>query len=286
MSILSILAVAAGAPDDQSVIAIAADMARSHASTAIVINTFVNPASRLAPAFVGGTTLSPPVLRTLAGEQDAMRAEIAALVSSQATRFGLATSAGEAPAIYLAAPTATGWLGLMRELPLADVVVLGQSCASGAGPWTGPLGEALMDARVPVFVAKGDVSPAGRPAAVAWDGSPESARAVRAAVPLLKDASEVAILQDPDEIDVTPGSLADPARLGAYLSARGIAVGRTVETRGRKVGAALMDGALEIGAALLVAGAYGHSRVGEAIFGGATRAMLSAKDGPHLLISH
>lgn len=143
-----------------------------------------------------------------------------------------------------------------------------------------------MEAQSPVFVARGDATAAGRPAVVAWDGSLQAARAARAAIPLLRDASKVAILQDPDEIDVSPGGQADPARLQRYLAARGVATETVVEVRGRQVGRALLDAAADFGAALLVAGAYGHSRLGEAIFGGATRTMLEAKSGPHLLVSH
>jgi hypothetical protein len=43
-------------------------------------------------------------------------------------------------------------------------------------------------------------------------------------------------------------------------------VERTIQTHGRNVGAALLKAADDFGAALLVAGAYGHSRVGEAPF--------------------
>lgn len=59
-----------------------------------------------------------------------------------------------------------------------------------------------------------------------------------------------------------------------------------MQVRGAKVGPALLDAAQAFGAALLVAGAYRHSRLAEALFGGATRAFLEARDGPHLLIAH
>jgi nucleotide-binding universal stress UspA family protein len=181
---------------------------------------------------------------------------------------------------------ATTWADLMRELPLADIVVVGQSSAAKGGSFAGPLGEALMEAKAPVFVARGGDPAGGKPAAVAWDGSLQAARAVRAAIPLLKEASKVTILQDPDELDLSPGAQADPKRLEGYLRARGVATDATIEVRGRHVGRALLDAAVDAGAALLVAGAYGHSRLGEALFGGASRTMLGAKNGPHLFVSH
>jgi nucleotide-binding universal stress UspA family protein len=35
-----------------------------------------------------------------------------------------------------------------------------------------------------------------------------------------------------------------------------------------------------------VAGAYGHSRIAQFMFGGVTRQLLTAEDGPSLLMAH
>jgi nucleotide-binding universal stress UspA family protein len=48
---------------------------------------------------------------------------------------------------------------------------------------------------------------------------------------------------------------------------------------------ALIAAAHELGAATLVAGAYGHSRLREAVMGGVTRALLDRSDIP-LLLAH
>jgi nucleotide-binding universal stress UspA family protein len=278
-----ILAVASGAADDASALTIAADLARRHNSHVTVIDAFANAA-----ATAGATGLLPPAAwRNLIREDERARAQIVLEVKRQAERFVLATTAGaEGGSMSIARRAATPWESLKRELALADFVVVPQSTAGAAGAWTGPLGESLMQARATVYVARGEATAAGRPAAIAWDGSLEAGRAVRAALPLLKDASSVAILQDPDDADVAPGALADPERLRGYLPSWGIAVGETFEAKGRNVGAVLLEKASSIGAALLVAGAFGHSRIGEALFGGATRSMLEASAGPHLLVAH
>ena len=285
MSVLSILAIAIGEPDDACALAIVADLAKRHASTAIVVNAFASLAPAMTPMYAGAAVRTA-IWRTMSDEEDHVRRTIDGEVRRQCERFGLATESGAAPAMVVAPRGATSWADLMRELPLADIVVVGQSSAAHGGSFAGPLGEALMEAKAPVFVARGQASASGRPAAVAWDGSLQSARALRAAIPLLKDASKVAILQNPDELDLSPGAQADPRRLARYLDARGVVTDATIEVRGRHVGQALLDAACKSDAALLVAGAYGHSRIGEALFGGATRAMLSAKTGPHLFLSH
>lgn len=286
MTALSLLAIAAGEPDDKATLAVTADLARRHASRALVVDAFTAPIPMLSPVGAHGA-YAPKVWAAIADETRDVHEQILALAGHEAARFGLATSPdAEGPSLVVAESTAWAWAALQRELPLIDLVVVGQSSAAGAGPWTGPLGEALMEARSPVLVARGETAPFGRSAAIAWDGSFQASRAVRAALPLLKDASEVAILQDPDDVDVAPGARGDPQRLRDYLSLHGVAVETTIEFRGRHVGPALLVAAHAFGASLLVAGAYGHSRLEEAMLGGATRALLGAADGPHLLLSH
>ncbi len=285
MSALSILALATGRQDDASPLTIAADLAKRHASAVTVVNAYETLSPMMSPMYAGATVARAAWRTAVEGEEAVGRA-IDTEVRRQAEHFGLATELGDGAAIIIAPRAATAWEALMRELPLADFVVVSHSSASLGGSFAGPFGEALMEAKAPVLVARGEIPAAGRPAAVAWDGSLQAGRAVRAAIPLLKDASKVVILQDPDELDLSPGAQGDPARLVRYLEAHSIATGATIPVRGRHVGQALLKAADDVGAALLVAGAYGHSRLGEALFGGATRAMLSASAGPHLLVSH
>ena len=285
MSILSVLAAVTGAPDDEYAVSVAADLARRHASSAVVVNAFEDsPAGLRVPAFSGGV-YAREMWTAFRERADSVEREIVALVDREAHRFGLSRYPGGV-SMVMAAPAQTSRAALMRELTLADLAVVAQSCVAEAGSWIGPLGEALMEARTPVFLARSGNSTAGRSALVAWDGGFQSARAVRAALPLLKDASEVAIVQDREGLDVSPGAPADPARLRDYLTTHGVAVETVLEAKGRKVGPAILDAAREFGAALLVAGAYRHARLQEAIVGGATRTFLRNDAGPHLLISH
>jgi len=41
-----------------------------------------------------------------------------------------------------------------------------------------------------------------------------------------------------------------------------------------------------VGSELLVAGAFGHPRFQQFIFGGATRTLMQIEDGPSLFLSH
>ncbi len=117
--------------------------------------------------------------------------------------------------------------------------------------------------------------------AIAWDGGKEASRAVRTAVPLLEKASKVVILS----ATAAAARQFDPAGLQGYLTARGV----TSEIQ-KLEGAAdaaprLLKAAIDTGANLLVAGAFGHPRLQEFVFGGATRTFFAAP-APSLFISH
>jgi len=280
---LSILAVVTDAADDEAAVAIAADLVRRCGSQARVISFVAPPLGVTAPTFAGAA-ISPQIWRDIEAREKAIEAKTDSLVRKYACAAAHSSASG--PVLVRVPVQEPGWVAVMAELCLVDLVVLAQSSVTGEGPWTGALGEALMDARAPVYVARNSEPFAGRPAAIAWDGSLEAGRAVRAAAPLLKDAAWVTILQVPARLDTSPGAAADPRRVADYLGRRDIAVKDVVKVDGVKIGTALLAAAKGADAGLLVAGAYHHSRLQEALFGGATRDFLGDASGPHLLIAH
>lgn len=120
--------------------------------------------------------------------------------------------------------------------------------------------------------------------AVAWDGSRTATRAAFDAMPLLKHAREVTLIQIIDDKDLSrSGSV---AQLSALLSGHGVKSTTLEYTgRGRPTSVALKEAFEQSGAGLLVMGAYGHSRAREFILGGATRGTLQDCAFP-VLFSH
>jgi len=179
---------------------------------------------------------------------------------------------------------------VIRNGALADLIVTGREPhrSDFPGPSIGLLGDLLHRARTPLFIPAGNgrpVDPTGT-AIIAWDGSFEAANAVRSAVGLLKLASEVRILQVREEREdkTFPGT-----RLLEYLSRHGVHAELRVEppggAEGEAVAGVLLAHASAAGAAYLVMGGYNHSRVGEYLFGGVTRTLLSECTVP-LFIAH
>ena len=121
---------------------------------------------------------------------------------------------------------------------------------------------------------------------VGWDGGREAARATFDALPLLKKAARVRIVRiDPQKDPSLRGSVAG-ADLAEALARHGVtAEAQGYPTDGQDEGQALMRCAEDAGAGLIVMGAYGHSRLAEFIFGGATRFVLNRLVCP-VLMSH
>ena len=109
---------------------------------------------------------------------------------------------------------------------------------------------------------------------VAWNDSAPSARAVAAAMPMLRQAESVEVVVVRDA-----GVEADPEALRGYLSRHGLSPSfKQLEPDYRPLGEQLLDEAKAGEADLLVMGAYGHSRLRELVLGGVTRQILALAD--------
>jgi nucleotide-binding universal stress UspA family protein len=162
---------------------------------------------------------------------------------------------------------------------LSDLTVLGRPDSAEEAPMAATIDAALFETGRPVLVAPpGAPVSIGKRIAVAWNGSPQSARAISVALPFLKQAEQVIITVGGGEDNHAPAS-----GLVQYLERHGVRA--TVEgfDVGHGVGKAILEQAGRLGADLLVMGAYGHSRLREMILGGATREVLAGAAMPVLM---
>ena len=109
---------------------------------------------------------------------------------------------------------------------------------------------------------------------IAWKDAAEARKAVVAALPLLKSAQEVMIVEitsDERENEIASRRVADVAK---WLQQYNITASASAELCAGDVGGYLDVIAVENGADITVAGAYGHSRLREWAFGGVTRHLL------------
>ncbi|HEY9038235.1 MAG TPA: universal stress protein [Roseovarius sp.] len=174
------------------------------------------------------------------------------------------------------------------EARFADLAVLPQPYAEGAGGEVEAAAEAcLFNGRLPaLIVPDGTVMPAApERVLIAWNDSFEAMSAVRAALPILLSAERVhVVIVDPP---VHGPDRSDPGgRVSQFLARHGLHVEIDVLARTLpRVPDVLLRHAVDIEADLMVLGAYGHSRLREAMFGGATRNLLENTHLP-LFLSH
>lgn len=171
---------------------------------------------------------------------------------------------------------------LVHSAALADIVIIGREPHERefGGPAITLCGDLLAQLRNPLMITgdePADFDPFA-PAMIAWNGSYEAMNAVRGALPLLMMASNVSVVQLSEERDRRFPS----TKLLEYLSRHGISANLETHTTSGEIGDALVRCARADGAGIIVMGAYGHSRAGEFLFGGVTRALL--KECPIALV--
>ncbi|MBI2262731.1 MAG: universal stress protein [Caulobacterales bacterium] len=286
MSLKRILALASGGAGDASALAFAASLAGQHDGVAEVLPVYPDSAAdMIALGMTLGASLSPEAVEELAAAERALQARVEDAARRAANEADVVYGAGEgAPRLTVSTRGLRPALALSRQAALADLVVIAQKGLED-GSVRELLGQALLADRAPVLVARGDPERLAGPAAIAWDGSPQAGRAVRAALPLLAMASSIHVLQCVTGLDRQSGD-PDIDALNAYLRLHGVGAGEPTLVEGADEGPALLAMVKAREAGLLVAGAWGHSRLRETIFGGATRAFLGQTYGPSLLLAH
>jgi nucleotide-binding universal stress UspA family protein len=237
-----------------------------------------------------------PFMRGVSGHAPAeVIHEHVALANAAADRVldGMATVAEER-GVILRSIKETGSLDrlpglLARDARNCDLVIVGQP-----DPTTGSSDDALlveaafMETGRPALVvphAGAQRTPFER-VLVAWNASREASRAVHDALPLLVAAKEVVILViDPGDIAAALGRQPGSG-VARHLEHHGASVRvKTLESGRRRAGEVILSEVATEAADLLVMGGYGHSKLREALLGGATRTLLAAATLP-VLLSH
>ncbi|MFN3969874.1 MAG: universal stress protein [Gemmobacter sp.] len=171
----------------------------------------------------------------------------------------------------------------------ADLVVMPRPYGEGRGPEDEALVEAaLFEGQAPVLILPEplrDKMPEARRILLAWDQSAEAMIATRRAMPFLAAAELVSITvidppaHGPERSD--PGGLLCQMLVRHGVRAEVSVLARTLP----RIADVITRQARDIDADMIVMGAYGHSRLREAILGGATRDMLEHAEVP-ILMAH
>jgi nucleotide-binding universal stress UspA family protein len=126
----------------------------------------------------------------------------------------------------------------------------------------------------------------GQKVLVAWNARREAARAVFDALPILQRAKNVKVVWVNPQSEHDLAQDVPAADICATLARHAVACEATEQLQPRaNVGETLLACAKDYGADLLVMGCYGHTRLREFVFGGASRHVLNKMTIP-VLMSH
>ena len=171
---------------------------------------------------------------------------------------------------------------IATEARAADLVIIGRDLLPGDIYHTYDPGTIILAAGRPVLTVPEKIN-RFEPSRIliAWKDTREARRAVRDALPILKQAEDVAIaVVNPSDREGADAQIADVAQ---YLARHQVSVGRQIASvGGESEGDILLELAQQHDVDLIVAGAYGRTRLGEWIFGGVTRHLLLTSDVPCL----
>jgi nucleotide-binding universal stress UspA family protein len=170
----------------------------------------------------------------------------------------------------------------------ADLTVVGQPNAYEPQDGDAITVTTVMTSGRPVLAIPfaGDFPTIGERVLVAWNASREAARAVNDALPLLTGAKQVTVLAINPQRGIGGHGDVPAADIALHLARHGLRA-EAAHTVAKDIsdGEALLSYAADIGADLIVAGAYGHSRARELVFGGVTRTLIAEMTAP-VLLSH
>jgi nucleotide-binding universal stress UspA family protein len=176
---------------------------------------------------------------------------------------------------------------MARHARSADLIVAGGAPLGREGNYrAADAAELVMLSGRPVLVAPPKPGKFhGRAVVVAWKDTREARRALADAMPFLMAAEQVLVVECCDKDRVIDARV-NTADVVQQLRRHGVeATGKAIATAPERVATELQIAAQDIGADLIVAGGYGHTRLGEWAFGGVTYDLLHAPER-FVLLSH
>jgi nucleotide-binding universal stress UspA family protein len=160
------------------------------------------------------------------------------------------------------------------EARSADILILKATDSEGDAARTINAGDVIMQSGRPVLVVP-DTADTLRieRVLIAWKDTRETRRAVLDAVPLLMKATSVVVLQIAAR-DLQKEADAQVKDVVAWLLRRGVAASAFARIAEGESAGQLSGVMQELSTDVVVAGAYGHSRLREWALGGVTRSLL------------
>jgi nucleotide-binding universal stress UspA family protein len=285
MAYRKILVPLAGTPRDAVVLKHGFELAKAFASHVAAI--FIRPDPAEVIPYLGDGISSSVVQEVIDASREAARTASAAARSAfdhAAKDAGVGTdTAARSSGVGGSFDTREGVIDdvVAEEARLSDLVLFDCPAEAQEMGLRAALESALVNGRKPVLLVPRSVAKiAGAKIAIGWDGGAAAAYAISAAIPLLKRADAIEILN----VSTGPIDTVQMDRLRDYLSLHGLqAIEHGINPGSQGTAVTLIDAAQRTSAGLLVMGGYEHSRLREIALGGVTRHVLAHATMPVLL---
>jgi nucleotide-binding universal stress UspA family protein len=160
---------------------------------------------------------------------------------------------------------------VVRQARACDIIVVGEAARGGLADPAVQINpsDLVMQIARPLLVVPETCNWLDlRSVLVAWKDTAEARRAVYDALPLLRKAAEVTIVKIVEDEAERAAALSRVEDVAAWLSLHGVGVTQQVPGQCGDAAIQVEQIATDIGAGVVIAGAYGHSRLSEWIFGG------------------
>jgi len=287
MAIRTMLAPLGGAEDDDTFLDTVFGLAKRYGAHADVLQVVLDP--RDAVAFVGEGMTAAMIEQIMAAaeKEGGSRASRANEQFDRAVgKFGALVREDPGPGFSVRLFRRTGREDeqVAERGRLADLIIAGHP---GKPPRAAPsftLDACLRETGRPVLVLPLPAPPPeafGKRIAIAWNGSTEAGRALRAAMPFLEQAESVSILTVEEGSTVTPTG----DNVVRYLGWCGVkATTVAVPTDPAGAGKALMAAVVASNADMLIMGAYTRGQMRRLIFGGVTAEVLAQITVPVIMV--
>jgi nucleotide-binding universal stress UspA family protein len=167
---------------------------------------------------------------------------------------------------------------IIQQARAADIIVVG---GNGSDVLADPFMQAnpsdlLMQTGRPLLVVPDACDWLDlRSVLIAWKDTPECRRALVDALPILREAKNVIVAEIVEDEADRSAALSGVEDLVAWLLRHGVVASQRVPGECGNAAAQLDRIASEVSAGLVVAGAYGHSRFREWVFGGVTKRLVN-----------
>lgn len=231
---------------------------------------------------VGAAAFEPHTEKTLGIFEDTLRGWIDEQVADAATLFHARTA--KFPSAVWHAVVKRPVRALVDLSCGADLIFASRTCEVRASEVFAHPDDVVLAAGVPVLMQPPMAAPLDAERIVlGWKNTRETRRVIWDSLPLLKAAEAVHLIRFDEGMETGDGGM---AMVEERLRRHGVKVQSTPRPRSaRSIADDLQHAADDLGAGLIVAGAYGQSRLRELVLGGVTNELI-AESRRYVFFSH